>query len=71
MLKKLTSAMIAATMLVVFAPVLNLPFTGDSVLEARRGKLNYYRSPGGDPYCVNACDGVGVCCSYPGLITDE
>ena len=35
-------------------------------LEASVGRLNYYRHIGGDPLCVNACDDVGVCCSFPG-----
>lgn len=65
MLKRLTFAMIAAATLVAFAPVVPVPFAGDGVVQARRGKLNYYRQPGGDPFCVNECDLRGVCCTFP------
>ncbi len=41
------------------------PMVLESRLDATESKLNYYRVPGGDPFCGDPCDGA-ACCTTPG-----
>lgn len=57
---------LAAVALIALMPAASLPTSASGSLCAAVGKLNYYRTPGGPPYCINPCDGEGVCCTFPG-----
>ncbi len=72
MLKRTLYLVIAFVVALAFLPAVNVTLDGGSVtlvgageLEARRIKLNYYRTPGGEPWCEDACDDI-ACCTTPG-----
>jgi hypothetical protein len=60
--KRLILSAAAAATLVAAFPLLPVPARS---LKASELKLNYYRVPGGEPFCGNACDGA-ACCTTPG-----
>lgn len=64
MLKRAIASLAVVT-LIGLAPVPEGPLSPLTVsAEQEGGKLNYYRSPGGEPYCVQRCDGQGHCCTF-------
>lgn len=64
-MRKLTLASIAAFGAIAMGPVSPAPSAQLAALSSsEEGKLNYYREPGGKPYCEDDCSG-GVCCTFP------
>lgn len=72
MLKRTLYLVIAFVVALAFLPAVDVTLDGGSVplvgageLEARQIKLNYYRTPGGEPWCQHPCDDI-ACCTTPG-----
>lgn len=63
MMKRLFLILAGAAGLLAVSPAVSL--WSSNALDAAEGKLNYYRVPGGDPVCADACDGM-ACCTTPG-----
>jgi hypothetical protein len=58
MRKRSWVAMLSAVALVAAAPAIQ-----PGVAMADTVRLTYYRSPGGNPYCLDECYN-GVCCTF-------
>jgi hypothetical protein len=67
--KRIWIAVLGGLALVATAPALqNGAAMASTIAEVdippADGKLNYYRLPGGNPFCEDECTG-GVCCTFP------